>query len=146
VPADGSVPSDVGTSLLRLGVAVGVLFLGVGGLVLALRWFSGQAAADRRARRRAGGTAPPPAPPARRPLQAVAADVRRLTAAVAAVPAGAPVARRRGLLAAYDDVLVEAADQLEVPHALRIVPPGAQELERIRLLGALEAAGLVVSG
>ena len=146
MPAGGSVPSDVGTSLLRLGAAVGVLFLGVGGLVLALRWFSGQAAADRRARRRAGGTAPAPASPPRRPLQAVAADVRRLTAAVAAVPAGAPVARRRGLLAAYDDVLVEAADQLEVPHALRTVPPGAQELERIRLLGALEAAGLVVSG
>ncbi|MEU2350483.1 hypothetical protein [Modestobacter sp. NPDC049651] len=142
----GPVPTDVGASLLRLGAATGVLLLGLGGLVVALRWFTGQAALERRARRRAAGTAPPPAPPVRRPLQAVAADVRRLSRAVAAVPAGAPVARRRGLLAAYDDVLIEAADLLEVPHALAGVPSEARELERLRLVGALEAAGLVVSG
>ena len=145
MPAGGPDPTDVGTSLLRLGAAFGVLLLGLGGLVLALRWFSGQAAAERRARRRAAGTAPV-ALPVRRPLEAVAADVRRLTRAVASVPAGAPVARRRGLLAAYDDVLIEAADLLQVPHALPSVPSEGRELERLRLLGALEAAGLVVSG
>jgi hypothetical protein len=83
--------------------------------------------------------------PGRRPLQVVAADVRRLARSVALVPAGAPMARRRALTAAYDDVLVEAALQLEVPHLLRTTPEGrARDLERLRLVAALEAAGLAV--
>ncbi|MGY2079249.1 hypothetical protein [Modestobacter sp. SYSU DS0657] len=95
------------------------------------------------ARRRAG-PATDPGMPARRPLEAVAADVRRLTRELAMVPGGMPMARRRGLLAAYDDVLVEAAGLLQVDHRLAEVPPEYRELERIRLIGALEAAGLVV--
>ena len=47
--------------------------------------------------------------PLRRPIQVVAADVRRLSRQIALVPAGAPMARRRALAAAYDDVLIEAA-------------------------------------
>ncbi|MGY1855020.1 hypothetical protein [Modestobacter sp. SYSU DS0290] len=95
------------------------------------------------ARRRAG-PATDPGMPARRPLEAVAADVRRLTRELAMVPGGMPMARRRGLLAAYDDVLIEAAGLLQVDHQLAAVPPEHRELERIRLIGALEAAGLVV--
>src|SRR5215207_8568463 len=83
--------------------------------------------------------------PGRRPLQVVAADVRRLARSLALVPAGAPMARRRALVAAYDDVLVEAALQLEVPHLLRTTPEGRpRDLERLRLVAALEAAGLAV--
>jgi hypothetical protein len=82
----------------------------------------------------------------RRPLEKVAADIRRLTRELAMVPGGLPMARRRGLLAAYDDVLVEAAELLEVPHQLTAAPPTARELERMRLLASLEAAGLVVDG
>jgi hypothetical protein len=83
--------------------------------------------------------------PGRRPLQVVAADVRRLARSLALVPAGAPMARRRALTAAYDDVLIEAALQLEVPHQLRTTPEGpARDLERLRLVAALEAAGLAV--
>ncbi len=83
--------------------------------------------------------------PGRRPLQVVAADVRRLARSLTLVPAGAPMARRRALTAAYDDVLVEAAVQLEVPHLLRTTPEGpARDLERLRLVAALEAAGLAV--
>jgi hypothetical protein len=83
--------------------------------------------------------------PGRRPLQVVAADVRRLARSVALVPAGSPMARRRALAAAYDDVLVEAADLLEVPHELRTAPDGpARDVERLRLLAALEGAGLAV--
>jgi hypothetical protein len=81
----------------------------------------------------------------RRPLQLVAADLRRLTHELAMVPGGQPMARRRGLLAAYDDVLIEAAALLEVPHQLTAAPPAARELERMRLLASLEAAGLVVT-
>jgi len=62
------------------------------------------------------------------------------------VPGGMPMARR-GLLAAYDDVLIEAAALLQVPHQqLSAEPPATRELERMRLLASLEAAGLVVSG
>ena len=82
----------------------------------------------------------------RRPLQLVAADLRRLTGELSMVPGGVSAERRRDLLAAYDDVLMEAADLLQVPHRLRTEPPATRELERLRLLSELEAAGLVVSG
>jgi hypothetical protein len=82
----------------------------------------------------------------RRPLELVAADLRRLSHELAMVPGGQPMARRRGLLAAYDDILIEAATLLEVPHQLAAAPPAARELERMRLLASLEAAGLVVTG
>jgi hypothetical protein len=83
--------------------------------------------------------------PGRRPLQVVAADVRRLGRSLTLVPAGSPMARRRALLAAYDDVLVEAAMLLEVPNELRTTPDGpARDVERLRLLAALEGAGLAV--
>ena len=48
----------------------------------------------------------------------VAADLRRLSRQLALVPAGAPLVRWQALWAAYDDVLIEAAAQLEVPHEL----------------------------
>ena len=83
------------------------------------------------------------AEPVHRPLQAVAADLRRLARELALVPAGAPVARRRGLQSAYDDVLVEAAALLEVPHTLTLASPGARrDAERKRLQAALTDAGL----
>ncbi|WP_409329053.1 hypothetical protein [Trujillonella humicola] len=81
--------------------------------------------------------------PVHRPLQQVAADLRRLAHQLALVPAGAPVARRRGLQAAYDDVLVEAAALLEVPHAMTLTPAGpARDTERARLQAGLASAGL----
>ncbi len=82
--------------------------------------------------------------PVHRPLQHVAADLRRLARELALVPAGAPVARRRGLQAAYDDVLVEAAALLEVRHTMTLTPAGvARDAERLRLQAALTDAGLV---
>jgi len=81
----------------------------------------------------------------RRPIQVVAADVRRLARQLSLVPAGAPMARRRALAAAYDDVLIEAAELLEIPHELRTTPDGpARDVERFRLLAGLEGAGLAV--
>jgi hypothetical protein len=83
--------------------------------------------------------------PWRRPLQVVAADVRRLGRQIALVPAGAPMARRRALAAAYDDVLVEAALLLDVPNDLRTAPVGpVRDAARLRLLAELEEAGLAV--
>jgi hypothetical protein len=83
--------------------------------------------------------------PVRRPIQVVAADLRRLARQLALVPAGAPLVRWKALWAAYDDVLVEAAAQLGVPHDLTGTPEGfARDFERLRLLAALEGAGLAV--
>jgi hypothetical protein len=117
---------------------------GVLALVLALvdRWLSG-----RPSRRRARRTHSAPSAPVRRPLQVVAADLRRLNRQLALVPSGAPLVRWQALWAAYDGVLIEAAEQLEVPHELASAPLGMpRDLERLRLLAALEGAGLVVRG
>jgi hypothetical protein len=130
------------SSLLHFGAIVA----GVVGAVSLLGWLArfvfGSARLPEVVRRRA----PEPPPPTRRPLEVVAADLRRLSRQLARVPAGAPMARRRGLQAAYDDVLIEAAELLEVPHTLLPgTSPGlSRDAERLRLQAALAGAGLVV--
>ena len=80
-----------------------------------------------------------PAPP----VEQIAADLRRLAASVRDLPRGTSRARQRGVLMAYDDVLVAATRALGVPHALDALPPGFdRDIERARVEGALEAAGL----
>ncbi|MGY1807404.1 hypothetical protein ACI8AF_08530 [Blastococcus sp. SYSU D00669] len=126
-------------ALLHLGLVTAGLVAAFALLDLLLRWFSGQLRIQRSARLRDR----PPAEPPRRPIELVAADVRRLSRQLDRIPAGAPQARRRGLQAAYEDVLVEAARLLEVPHTLRVLPAGrARDAERRRLEIALAAAGL----
>jgi hypothetical protein len=135
VPPHGSVSPD--GALLRLAVITAVPVVVFGALGLVTRWL----ARPRPSALRRPHAAPPV--PARRPLELVAADLRRLARELALVPSGTPVARRRGLLAAYDDVLREAAAALEVPEHLADVPPAARDLERTRVIAALQAAGLV---
>ena len=86
--------------------------------------------------------------PTRRPIQVVAADLRRLSRQLALVPSGSTLVRWKALWSAYDGVLIEAAEMLEVPHELTEQPPAGvtRDIERLRLLAALEAAGLVVHG
>jgi hypothetical protein len=100
----------------------------------------------RRVRRaRTPRSAPPPESPTRRPIQVVAADLRRLLHQMALVPTGATLVRWKALWSAYDGVLVEAAEMLGLQHELDARPPGlARDIERIRLLAALEDAGLTV--
>jgi hypothetical protein len=122
--------------LLQIGGTVAAIAGLIAGTGPAVRWV-------RRVRERRR-LAHHPEPP-RRPLQVVAADVRRLDRQLALVPAGAPMVRRRALAAAFDDVLIEAAVLLDVPHELTSAPVGsARDLERLRLLAALEGAGLAV--
>ena len=90
-----------------------------------------------------------PAPalaPARRPIQVVAADLRRLNRQLALVPSGSTLVRWKAIWAAYDGVLVEAAAMLELTEELAAQPAAgtARDVERVRVLAALEAAGLVV--
>ena len=121
-------------------------------LVLVLRLLErrmfGSSTSGRPARRRSRRPGPLPAPAAeRRPLQVVAADLRRLSRQLAVVPAGAPLVRWQALWAAYDGVLMEAAEQLEVAHELATAPVGTpRDIERVRVLAALEGAGLAVRG
>lgn len=87
--------------------------------------------------------APPPALPGP-PLQQVAADIRRIRAQLDDVQPGVPVARRRGWLAAYDDVLVEGCRALALQESLRTLPEGERTLERERVERMLTDAGVRV--
>lgn len=125
-------------SLVLLALPFAALCAVVVGFGPVERWL-----AERSARRHARRLAPLD----RRPLQLVAADLRRLRRQLTLVPAGAPMARRRALQAACDDVLIEAARMLAVPHTLDTEPPGrGRDAERLRLVAVLEAAGLTVDG
>jgi hypothetical protein len=130
------------TTLLQVVVILALFATVVASFGAVGRWADGNP--PRFARRRA---VPSAEVAQARPIEAVAADVRRLTRQLALVPAGAPMARRRGLWAAYDDVLIEAARLLDVPHRLHELPDPpsrARDIEQLRLLAALQDAGLVV--
>ena len=138
------------TSLLVLGAWFGVMVALAGVLTLVIR----RCLADPRPRRTRFRGRPDLVPRVRRnaapvtqrrPLQVVATDLRRLARELAAVPAGAPFVRWQALQVAYDRVLVEAAETLEVEHSLADLPMGtSRDIERLRVVCALEAAGLVV--
>jgi len=132
-------------ALLFALLGAAVLVAGIGATFPRLgAWSARRRAARRAVARKTPATRMPP-PAVRRPIQVVAADLRRLARQLALVPAGGAMVRRQALLAAYDHVLVEVAEQLEVPHRLDTLPRGpARDAERARLLGELEDAGLAV--
>ena len=85
---------------------------------------------------------PAPVVPLHRPIEQVGADVRRLRRAFASE--GMRFAKWEGTRRAYDGALAEAADSLELPHALATLPPGVDlDLERVRVEQLLEDAGLL---
>ena len=87
---------------------------------------------------------PRPAPivPLHRPVEQVAADLRRLRAAFG--QQGLRFAKWEGTRLAYDAALAEAADTLELTHFLAELPPGVdRDLERVRVERLLEDAGLL---
>jgi hypothetical protein len=128
------------SGLLMMALITAVFVGSVSLLVFGYWCFTGQARPGSYLRRRS-----PEVAPAHRPIERVAADLRRLAHQLALVPSGAPMARRRGLQAAYDDVLIEAADLLQVEHTLTGLRDGhARDVERLRLSAALKAAGLAV--
>ena len=138
------------TVLLPCGIAI---LLGIFWAELPLRdrWALRRGRPDREPRRvryvLRGNRAHPNVDPAHRPIQVGAADLRRLSRQLARVPAGAPLVRWRALWFAYVAVLIEAAEHLEIPHDLPATEVGiARDIERLRVLSALEGAGLVVRG
>lgn len=143
-----SFTTVAGSWPVQLGLTVVMVLVACWLMDLSMRGFTGQWRRERRRRPvrfRAPLPRTPPAEPRRRALQAVAADLRRLRRELALVSTGASAAHRAGLQAAYDDLLVEAAEALDVPHRLRQTVPGeAREMERLRLGTALTDAGLVL--
>ncbi len=87
---------------------------------------------------------PTPAPmPSGPPLEKLAADCRRLRPLARSPKPGVTMARQRGIVAAYDNVLTDTARTLAVTTNLTELPQGIdREAERLRLEHALEVAGL----
>ena len=85
----------------------------------------------------------PPPVPSGPPLEKLAADLRRLRPLARTPQPGVPMARQRGIVAAYDHVPLDTARTLSVPTTLAELPNGLdREAERLRLEHALEVAGL----
>jgi hypothetical protein len=86
---------------------------------------------------------PLPPHPAGPPIEQIAADIRRIRAQIKQAPSGLPVARMRGWMEAYDDLLVAACQALDLENRLRAVPAGVErDLERERIERLLMRAGL----
>jgi hypothetical protein len=84
---------------------------------------------------------PPPQPPGR-PIEAIAADVRRLGQEFRYLPAGASFTRFEARRRAYDLALAEACRALDIAHLLEVLPPGADlDRERDRVELVLDYAG-----
>lgn len=117
--------------LTRVGVAV--MFDELGG------WRSWRTASRlvRRLRRHRAEVVP-----LRRPIEDIGADLRRLHASFHRE--GLRFAKYEGCRQAYDRVLGEAADMVELPHLLAVLPPGTErDRERERLESLLGDAGLL---
>jgi hypothetical protein len=86
--------------------------------------------------------APPPAP-AGMPIERIAADLRRIRPQALTPAAGTPMARRRAVIAAYDEALLDACRALDVPTDLdRVTDAFERESERLRTEAELERAGV----
>lgn len=86
---------------------------------------------------------PSPPRPSGPPIEQIAADIRRIRTQIRQAPPGMPVARTRGWLEAYDDVLVTACHALGLEERIRAIPEGAERnLERERVERLLMRAGL----
>jgi len=98
------------------------------------------------ARRRLRRLSPAPEAPAGPPIERIASDVRRVRAELRALTPGLPMARRIGIIRAYDDLLADACRSLDVPDTLTDLPPGTErDAERLVVEHELEQAGLRLS-
>ena len=125
--------------MVKVGVVVAILAV----LWVLPDWASYRARALRigRALRVA---APEPPRPTGPPIERIAADARRIRAEIRRASPELPVAKRRGWLEAYDDVLVTACRSLDLEQRLDVLPEGTtHDLERERVERMLEATGLL---
>lgn len=81
--------------------------------------------------------------PARRPIEDVARDVRRLRQRYAATRSGVSYAKQEAFRLAYDHALAEGCDALGITHLLGVLADGADlDLERVRVERLLHRWGL----
>jgi len=85
----------------------------------------------------------PPLPGMSRPIELIAADVRRLRRRYRTLPQGVSFAKVEGVRRAYDGVLLEACGALEIVTLLGVLPNGTElDRERERVEYLLEGTGL----
>jgi hypothetical protein len=87
---------------------------------------------------------PAPAPnPQGLPVERIARDLRRLQPEARRPQSGTTNAKHRGVVAAYDDLLLEACRAVDVSTSLSELPEGLErESERLRVEYELEKAGI----
>ncbi len=79
------------------------------------------------------------------PIEQLAADLRRVHRLLVQCPDGTPMVRRVATREAYDELLRQACDAVDVPHELDAVPEGMErDMERLRVEEALRTAGLTI--
>jgi len=89
--------------------------------------------------------APPPPVPTGPAIEQLAADAQRIRSQLRRLPPGLPVAKRRGWVRAYDDVLGAACQALGLEEQLASLPEGPlRDLERERIERLLERAGFLL--
>ncbi|MDX8035779.1 hypothetical protein SK803_36750 [Lentzea sp. BCCO 10_0856] len=88
----------------------------------------------------------PPAPVSdHRPIERIAADLRRVRRTLACFEPGTSAVKKIAARQAYDALLVQACAALEVEHRLRLLPEGMdREIERFRVEECLRRLGLSV--
>lgn len=127
-----------GDLLVKVGIVLAVL----GGLWVLASWDVYRRRLD--AVRRVLAPSAEPTRPVGPPIERIAADARRIRAQIRQAPDGIPVAKLRGWLEAYDDVLITACRSLELEQRLDVLPEGGvHDLERERVERMLEEVGLL---
>jgi hypothetical protein len=126
------------------------LFAGLATLPAVLLWLLSGGPARRRRRALLASTPAPrkpsrrpePTAPGRRPLEEIARDVYRISERYH--QPGMRFAQYEGRRQAFDRVLAEAAEVLEIEHLMTVLPPGAElDQERARVETRLVDAGLL---
>jgi hypothetical protein len=87
----------------------------------------------------------PPVPPAPQgmPIERIASDLRRIRPEARVQASGTPMVRRRAIVAAHDEALLDACHALGVSTELgRITDELERESERLRTEAELERAGI----
>src|SRR5689334_9167630 len=86
---------------------------------------------------------PVPPTPGGMPIERIAADLRRIRPQALMPAEGTPMTRRRAVVAAYDEALLDACRALDVPTELdRITDALERESERLRTEAELARAGV----
>jgi hypothetical protein len=81
----------------------------------------------------------------RRPIERIAADLRRVRRTLANFEPGTSAVKKIAARQAYDALLVQACDALEVEHRLHVLPEGVDRgIERLRVQECLRELGLSV--